>query len=90
MVQRGVYSGVVPTLVQYLRGVLAFSAVGVLLLYAIQRAQAVLPYSLGFQAIPQGLSFDTAVSFVTNTNWQSSPSVTTLPVGAWNWTCRRC
>ena len=77
MVQRGVYSGVVPTLVQYLRGVLAFSAVGVLLLYAIQRGQAVLPYSLGFQAIPQGLSFNMAVSFVTNTNWQSySPDVT--------------
>lgn len=61
----------------YLRGVLAFSFVGVLLLYAIQRAQAVLPYSLGFPAIPEGLSFNTAVSFVTNTNWQSySPDVT--------------
>ncbi|MFC5931070.1 potassium-transporting ATPase subunit KdpA [Cryobacterium melibiosiphilum] len=61
----------------YLRGVLAFSAVGVLLVYAIQRAQAVLPYSLGFPAIPEGLSFNTAVSFVTNTNWQSySPDVT--------------
>lgn len=61
----------------YLRGVLAFSLVGVLLVYAIQRAQAVLPYSLGFPAIPEGLSFNTAVSFVTNTNWQSySPDVT--------------
>jgi K+-transporting ATPase ATPase A chain len=61
----------------YLRGVLAFSLVSVLLLYAIQRAQAVLPYSLGFPAIPEGLSFNTAISFVTNTNWQSySPDVT--------------
>ncbi|WP_175494199.1 potassium-transporting ATPase subunit KdpA [Herbiconiux ginsengi] len=61
----------------YLRGVLAFSAVGVLLVYLIQRLQAVLPYSLGFPAIPEGLSFNTAVSFVTNTNWQSySPDVT--------------
>ena len=61
----------------YLRSVLAFSAVGVLFVYAIQRAQAVLPYSLGFPAIPEGLSFNTAVSFVTNTNWQSySPDVT--------------
>ena len=61
----------------YLRSVLAFSAVGVLLLYAIQRLQAVLPYSLGMPAIPEGLSFNTAVSFVTNTNWQSySPDVT--------------
>ncbi|QHC62690.1 potassium-transporting ATPase subunit KdpA [Rathayibacter festucae] len=61
----------------YLRGVLAFSLVSVLLLYGIQRAQAVLPYSLGFPAIPEGLSFNTAISFVTNTNWQSySPDVT--------------
>ncbi|WEO77391.1 potassium-transporting ATPase subunit KdpA [Cryobacterium sp. SO2] len=61
----------------YLRSVLAFSAVGVLFVYAIQRAQAVLPYSLGFPAVPEGLSFNTAVSFVTNTNWQSySPDVT--------------
>ncbi|QHF22659.1 potassium-transporting ATPase subunit KdpA [Rathayibacter sp. VKM Ac-2804] len=61
----------------YLRGVLAFSLVGVLLVYALQRAQALLPYSLGFPAIPEGLSFNTAVSFVTNTNWQSySPDVT--------------
>ena len=61
----------------YLRGVLAFSLVGVLFVYTIQRAQAVLPYSLGFEAVPTGLSFNTAVSFVTNTNWQSySPDVT--------------
>ena len=61
----------------YLHSVLAFSAVGVFFVYAIQRAQAVLPYSLGFPAIPESLSFNTAVSFVTNTNWQSySPDVT--------------
>jgi K+-transporting ATPase ATPase A chain len=61
----------------YVRSVLAFSLVGVLFVYAIQRAQAVLPYSLGFPAVPEGLSFNTAVSFVTNTNWQSySPDVT--------------
>ncbi|KFF60803.1 potassium-transporting ATPase subunit A [Cryobacterium sp. MLB-32] len=61
----------------YARSVLAFSLVGVLFVYAIQRLQAVLPYSLGFSAIPEGLSFTTAISFVTNTNWQSySPDVT--------------
>ncbi|RFA16625.1 potassium-transporting ATPase subunit KdpA [Subtercola boreus] len=61
----------------YLRSVLAFSLVGVLILYAIQRLQAVLPQSLGMPAIPEGLSFNTAISFVTNTNWQSySPDVT--------------
>jgi len=61
----------------YLRSVLVFSLVGVLFVYAIQRAQEILPYSLGFPAIPEGLSFNTAASFVANTNWQSySPDVT--------------
>jgi K+-transporting ATPase ATPase A chain len=61
----------------YLRGILLFSVVGFVFVYVLQRAQAVLPYSLGFKAIPAGLSFDTAASFVTNTNWQSySPDVT--------------
>lgn len=61
----------------YLRSVLAFSILGVLLVYVLQRAQAVLPYSLGLPAVPEGLSFNTAISFVTNTNWQSySPEAT--------------
>ncbi|MET1044383.1 MAG: potassium-transporting ATPase subunit KdpA [Microbacteriaceae bacterium] len=61
----------------YLRGVLAFSLVGLLMLYLLQRAQALLPYSLGLPAVPEGLAFNTAASFVTNTNWQSySPDVT--------------
>jgi len=63
--------------VSYLRSVLAFSLIGVLFVYGIQRAQEILPYSLGFPAIPEGLSFNTAASFVANTNWQSySPDVT--------------
>ncbi|EGX56340.1 potassium-transporting ATPase subunit A, partial [Streptomyces zinciresistens K42] len=55
----------------YLRGVLAFSAVGVLFLYLLQRLQGVLPMSLGFRSIDPDQAFNTAVSFVTNTNWQS-------------------
>ncbi len=55
----------------YLRGVLLFSLIGVLFVYALQRLQPVLPYALGLPSIPEGLSFNTAVSFVTNTNWQS-------------------
>jgi K+-transporting ATPase ATPase A chain len=55
----------------YLRGVLAFSAVGVLFLYLLQRFQGVLPGSLGFSPVDPAQSFNTAVSFVTNTNWQS-------------------
>ena len=61
----------------YLRSVLVVSIVGVFFVYLLQRLQAVLPYALGFPAIPEGLSFNTAASFVTNTNWQSySPDVT--------------
>ncbi|MEV6613135.1 potassium-transporting ATPase subunit KdpA [Streptomyces sp. NPDC051051] len=55
----------------YLRGVLAFSVIGVLFLYGLQRLQGVLPGSLDFDAIDPDQAFNTAVSFVTNTNWQS-------------------
>ncbi|WP_369159185.1 potassium-transporting ATPase subunit KdpA [Streptomyces sp. R02] len=55
----------------YLRGVLAFSAVGVLFLYLLQRLQGVLPGSLGFASIDPDQAFNTAASFVSNTNWQS-------------------
>ncbi|MEU9801291.1 potassium-transporting ATPase subunit KdpA [Streptomyces sp. NPDC051000] len=55
----------------YLRGVLAFSAVSVLFLYLMQRAQGILPGSLGFVAIDPDQAFNTAASFVANTNWQS-------------------
>ncbi|WP_368497634.1 potassium-transporting ATPase subunit KdpA [Herbiconiux sp. A18JL235] len=82
-IERGLYRvvGVDPDGEQswgaYLRSVLAFSLIGVLLVYALQRLQAVLPYSLGLPAVPEGLSFNTAASFVANTNWQSySPEVT--------------
>ncbi|MGW3327277.1 potassium-transporting ATPase subunit KdpA [Streptomyces virginiae] len=55
----------------YLRAVLAFSAVGVLFLYLLQRVQGVLPGSLGFVSIDPDQAFNTAASFVANTNWQS-------------------
>ncbi|MFE7128270.1 potassium-transporting ATPase subunit KdpA [Streptomyces sp. NPDC057617] len=55
----------------YLRGVLAFSAVSVLFLYLLQRVQGVLPGSLGFSSIDPDQAFNTAASFVSNTNWQS-------------------
>ena len=82
-VERGVYRliGVDPRASQswpaYLRAVLAFSVVGILLVYGLQRLQQFLPYSLGLPAVPEGTAFNTAVSFVTNTNWQSySPELT--------------
>ncbi|MGZ9935033.1 potassium-transporting ATPase subunit KdpA [Streptomyces sp. NC-S4] len=55
----------------YLRAVLAFSAVSVLFLYGLQRLQGVLPGSLGFSSIDPDQAFNTAASFVANTNWQS-------------------
>lgn len=73
----GVDSGSDQTWRSYLRGVLVFSLVGLLFVYVLQRIQAILPYSLGLPAVPEGLSFNTAASFVANTNWQSySPEVT--------------
>src|SRR5262245_260742 len=62
----------------YARSVLAFSVVGVLLLYLIQRVQSHLPLSLGFPDVGQALSFNTAVSFVTNTNWQAYSGESTM------------
>lgn len=55
----------------YLRGVLAFSGVSVLFLYLLQRVQGGLPLSLGFSSITPAQAFNTAASFVSNTNWQS-------------------
>ncbi|MBC7518773.1 MAG: potassium-transporting ATPase subunit KdpA [Microbacteriaceae bacterium] len=82
-IERGFYRllGVNPLSEQswraYLRSVLMFSIVGLLFVYLLQRTQAILPYSLGLPAVPEGLAFNTASSFVANTNWQSySPEVT--------------
>lgn len=55
----------------YLRAVLAFSVVSVLFLYGMQRLQGSLPGSLGFVSIDPDQAFNTAASFVANTNWQS-------------------
>jgi K+-transporting ATPase ATPase A chain len=62
----------------YARSVLAFSAVSVLFLYAFQRAQAHLPYSQGFAGVRADTAWNTAVSFTTNTNWQSYSGESTM------------
>lgn len=54
----------------YAIAVLGFSMVGILALYAFGRLQQHLPLSLGFDALPADGAWNTAVSFVTNTNWQ--------------------
>ncbi len=55
----------------YAAALLAFSFLSVVLLYLLQRLQALLPLSLGRGPVDPGIAFNTAVSFVTNTNWQS-------------------
>jgi K+-transporting ATPase ATPase A chain len=62
----------------YLRSVLAFSVIGILVVYGLQRLQVFLPYSLGLPATSEHLAFNTAISFVTNTNWQSYSPDTAL------------
>ena len=64
--------------VSYARAVLVFSFVSTLALYALQRLQGVLPLNpADMKAVRPDLAFNTAVSFVTNTNWQSySPELT--------------
>ncbi|MGD9530616.1 potassium-transporting ATPase subunit KdpA [Pseudonocardia sp.] len=55
----------------YAAGVLAFSFLSIVLLYLLQRLQFLLPFSLDRGAVDPGIAFNTAISFVTNTNWQS-------------------
>lgn len=55
----------------YAFGVLGFSFVGIVLLYVMQRVQSVLPFDFDRGNVSEGMAFNTAVSFVTNTNWQS-------------------
>lgn len=54
----------------YAMSVLGFSLIGILFLYAFARLQHFFPLSLGFSGFPAAGAFNTAVSFVTNTNWQ--------------------
>ncbi len=58
--------------VGYTAALLAFNAAGFFLLYAILRLQGVLPLNpFKFAGMSPHLAFNTAISFVTNTNWQS-------------------
>ncbi|MGE5808505.1 MAG: potassium-transporting ATPase subunit KdpA, partial [Nitrospirota bacterium] len=64
---------------KYTVSVLAFSAAGLLFLYLLQRLQAFLPLNpQKFPAVSPDSSFNTAVSFVTNTNWQGYGGETTM------------
>ena len=63
----------------YTLAMLVFNGVGFLVLYALLRLQGVLPLNpQGLPAVSPHLAFNTAISFVTNTNWQSYGGETTL------------
>ena len=63
----------------YAIALLFFSIAGFVTLYALQRLQAVLPFNpAGQSAVEESLAFNTSVSFVTNTNWQSYTPETTM------------
>jgi K+-transporting ATPase ATPase A chain len=65
--------------VTYGVAMLAFSIAGFASLYALMRLQGVLPYNpQGFPAVSEHLAFNTAVSFISNTNWQSYVPETTM------------
>ncbi|WP_018350371.1 potassium-transporting ATPase subunit KdpA [Longispora albida] len=83
-VERGLYRliGADPAKEQtwgaYARSVLAFSAVSLLFLYAFQRVQDKLWLSLGFAPVQPDQAWNTAVSFMSNTNWQSYSGESTM------------
>jgi len=84
-VERGFYrlAGVDPAREQgwwlYTMSMLSFSLAGFASLYALQRFQNVLPLNpQGFDAVPPDLAFNTAISFITNTNWQNYGGETTM------------
>jgi potassium-transporting ATPase potassium-binding subunit len=62
----------------YLRSILAFSFVSVLFLYGLQRVQHYLPYNQGFPGVTPDTAWNTAASFVTNTNWQNYAGEATM------------
>jgi potassium-transporting ATPase potassium-binding subunit len=65
--------------ISYAVAMLAFSFAGFVVLYGLQRLQAMLPLNpAGQTAVSPDLAFDTSVSFVTNTNWQSYVPETTM------------
>jgi len=64
---------------EYAADMLVFSLVGMIVLYALERLQGVLPLNpQGLAAVPPGLAFNTAASFTTNTNWQAYSGETTM------------
>ena len=85
LVERGLYrlGGIEPASqqnwVSYALSLLAFNFFGMILLYGLQRLQLLLPYNpQGLPAPSSDLALNTAVSFTTNTSWQSYAGESTL------------
>ena len=75
----GVHPGTEQTWAEYAISMLLFSAVGMLLLYAMQRLQQWLPLNpQGLTGVAPDLAFNTAASFTTNTNWQAYGGESTM------------
>src|SRR5512136_173862 len=64
---------------EYALALLCFNVLWILVVYALQRLQTWLPLNLmKFGPVPPDQAFNTAVSFATNTNWQSYGGETTM------------
>ncbi len=64
---------------EYAGSMLVFSAISMLMLYVLQRAQALLPWNpQKVPGLPPGLAFNTAASFTSNTNWQAYSGETAM------------
>ena len=75
----GVQPATEQTWVEYTVSMLLFSVVGMVVLYALERLQYFLPLNpQGFAGVEQGLAFNTAASFTTNTNWQAYSGESTM------------
>ena len=76
----GVDAGTEQTWPVYLRSVLAFSAVSILLVFVLQRLQGLLPGSGSLAGVDPWVAMNTAISFVTNTDWQTYVPETTVGI----------
>jgi K+-transporting ATPase ATPase A chain len=75
----GVHPGTEMTWVEYAISMLLFSMVGMIVLYAMERLQQLLPFNpQAMGAVAPDLAFNTAASFTTNTNWQAYGGESTM------------
>ncbi len=65
----------------YLRSVIAFTMVSIVAVYLLQRMQGILPFSQRMTGVDPWVAMNTAVSFATNTNWQTYAPEVTLGFG---------